>query len=46
MDPHFYSMNLLMLGRCYEQLGDKEKAVFYLTEAAKYDGNSSDDLVV
>lgn len=33
--PNFYSLNLLMLGKCYNQLKDAAKAKHYLTLAAE-----------
>lgn len=32
--PGFYSLNLLFIGKCYNYLGDKEKAKEFLTKAS------------
>ncbi|XP_071444685.1 regulator of microtubule dynamics protein 1-like isoform X2 [Hetaerina americana] len=42
-DPHFYSMNFLMLGKTYLKLNNKEKAKHYLRLAQEYPQKSSDD---
>lgn len=36
VDPNFYSKNLLMLGKTYLGLNDKEKAKLWLTKAKEY----------
>lgn len=36
VDPNFYSKNLLMLGKTYMGLKDKEKAQIWLTKAKEY----------
>ncbi|XP_055007023.1 regulator of microtubule dynamics protein 1 isoform X4 [Boleophthalmus pectinirostris] len=35
-DPNFYSMNLLMLGKTYLKINDKENAKLWLTKAKEY----------
>lgn len=44
VEPNFYSMNLLMLGKTYLRLNNKEKAIAYLTRARDYAIASSEDL--
>lgn len=36
VDPNFYSKNLLMLGKTYLRMNDKEKAKLWLTKAQEY----------
>lgn len=36
VDPNFYSMNLLMLGKTYLRMNDKENAKLWLTKAKEY----------
>jgi len=43
IDPNFYSVNLLMIGRTYLCLNDKEKARLYLTRARDYPVITSED---
>lgn len=43
ISPDFYSMNKLMLGKCYLRLKDNEKAKHYLTLASKIGINNEDD---
>ncbi|XP_076226055.1 regulator of microtubule dynamics protein 1 isoform X2 [Nomia melanderi] len=42
-DPHFYSYNLLMLGKTYLKLNQKEEALKYLKMAAEYPAKNDDD---
>ncbi|XP_046437542.1 regulator of microtubule dynamics protein 1-like isoform X2 [Daphnia pulex] len=44
VEPNFYSTNLLMLGKTYLRLNNKEKAIAYLTRARDYAIASSEDL--
>ncbi|GFS96557.1 regulator of microtubule dynamics protein 1 [Trichonephila clavipes] len=41
--PLFYSMNLLMLGKCYINLNNKEKGMKYLKKAVEYTIKIPDD---
>uniref|UniRef100_A0A8C9VZ55 Regulator of microtubule dynamics protein 1 n=1 Tax=Scleropages formosus TaxID=113540 RepID=A0A8C9VZ55_SCLFO len=43
VDPNFYSKNLVMLGKTYLMLKDKEKAVLWLTRARDYPPRSEED---
>ncbi|KAG8231757.1 hypothetical protein J437_LFUL012037 [Ladona fulva] len=43
VDPQFYSMNYLMLGKTYLRLNDREKATFYLKLACEYPQKTTDD---
>lgn len=43
-DPNFYSHNLLMLGKTYSKLNQKEKAIEYLTKASEFIAKNDDDL--
>lgn len=43
VDPNFYSKNLLMLGKTYLGMKDKEKARFYLTKAKDYPAHTLED---
>ncbi|XP_076330899.1 regulator of microtubule dynamics protein 1-like isoform X3 [Tachypleus tridentatus] len=43
LDPDFYSMNLLMLGKTYLKLNNKEKAVQFLKRAKEYPQRTMDD---
>lgn len=43
LEADFYSMNKLMIGKCYYQLKDYEKAKEYLTKAAAIQVQNEDD---
>lgn len=43
LDADFYSMNKLMIGKCYYQLKDNEKAKEFLTKAANITVQNEDD---
>ena len=43
VDPNFYSMNLLMIGKTYLKLNDKENAKTYLMKAYQYPIVTVDD---
>ena len=43
VDPDFYSKNLLMLGKTYMALNDKESALLWLTKATKYPPHTQED---
>ncbi|XP_022241366.1 regulator of microtubule dynamics protein 1-like isoform X2 [Limulus polyphemus] len=43
LDPDFYSMNLLMLGKTYLKLNNKEKAIQFLKRAKEYPQRTVDD---
>ncbi|XP_066582827.1 regulator of microtubule dynamics protein 1-like [Prorops nasuta] len=43
LDPFFYSQNLLMLGKTYLKLNDKENAKKYLKLASEYPAKNDDD---
>ncbi|KAK3925087.1 Regulator of microtubule dynamics protein 1 [Frankliniella fusca] len=43
ISPNFYSLNLLMLGKCYHKLGDLDSAISYLQRAMNYPQFSDDD---
>lgn len=43
VDPNFYSKNLLMLGKTYMGMKDKEKALLYLTKAKEYPAHTLED---
>jgi len=43
LQPGFYSMNLLMLGKCYYQLNNKEKAKEWLSKAVEINVKNDDD---
>ncbi|TNN63542.1 Regulator of microtubule dynamics protein 1 [Liparis tanakae] len=43
VDPNFYSKNLLMLGKTYLAMQDKELALLYLTKAKEYPGHTLED---
>lgn len=45
VDPNFYSMNLLMLGKTYLRLGDNETAAVYLNKASNHRVTTEDDKV-
>ncbi|CAL1269916.1 unnamed protein product [Larinioides sclopetarius] len=42
-NPLFYSMNLLMMGKCYLKMNDEEKAIKYLKQARDYLVKTPDD---
>uniref|UniRef100_A0A0P4ZMJ9 Regulator of microtubule dynamics protein 1 n=2 Tax=Daphnia magna TaxID=35525 RepID=A0A0P4ZMJ9_9CRUS len=44
VEPNFYSTNLLMIGKTYLRLKNREKAIVYLTGARDYAVASSKDL--
>ncbi|XP_032359966.1 regulator of microtubule dynamics protein 1 isoform X2 [Etheostoma spectabile] len=46
VDPDFYSKNLLMLGKTYMGMKDKQKALFYLTKAKEYPAHTLEDKAV
>ncbi|KAG7216720.1 hypothetical protein INR49_021103 [Caranx melampygus] len=43
VDPDFYSKNLLMLGKTYMGMKDKEKALYWLTKAKDYPAHTLED---
>ncbi|KAK6184772.1 hypothetical protein SNE40_007169 [Patella caerulea] len=43
VEPNFYSMNLLMLGKTYDRLGNKDAAKEYLIKARDYPVQTTDD---
>lgn len=43
VDPNFYSKNLLMLGKTYMAMKDKEKALLWLTKGKDYPGHTLED---
>ncbi|XP_026272226.1 regulator of microtubule dynamics protein 1 [Frankliniella occidentalis] len=43
ISPNFYSLNLLMLGKCYHKLGDLDSAIAYLRRAINYPKFTDDD---
>ncbi|XP_022609794.1 regulator of microtubule dynamics protein 1 [Seriola dumerili] len=43
VDPDFYSKNLLMLGKTYMGMKDKQKALFWLTKAKEYPAHTLED---
>ncbi|ESO98182.1 hypothetical protein LOTGIDRAFT_187255 [Lottia gigantea] len=43
VEPNFYSMNLLMLGKTYQRLGQKDVAITYLIKARDYPVQTTDD---
>uniref|UniRef100_A0A8C3G8G2 Regulator of microtubule dynamics protein 1 n=1 Tax=Cyclopterus lumpus TaxID=8103 RepID=A0A8C3G8G2_CYCLU len=43
VDPNFYSKNLLMLGKTYMGMKDKEMALFFLTKAKEYPAHTLED---
>uniref|UniRef100_A0A3Q0R5V1 Regulator of microtubule dynamics protein 1 n=1 Tax=Amphilophus citrinellus TaxID=61819 RepID=A0A3Q0R5V1_AMPCI len=43
VDPNFYSKNLLMLGKTYLAMKDKEKALLWLTKAKEYPAHTLED---
>ncbi|XP_060949439.1 regulator of microtubule dynamics protein 1 [Limanda limanda] len=43
VDPDFYSKNLLMLGKTYLAMKDKEKALMWLTKTQEYPAHTLED---
>ncbi|XP_029934844.1 regulator of microtubule dynamics protein 1 [Myripristis murdjan] len=43
VDPNFYSKNLLMLGKTYMAIKDKESALLWLTKARDYPAHTQED---
>ncbi|XP_070784418.1 regulator of microtubule dynamics protein 1 [Enoplosus armatus] len=43
VDPNFYSANLLMLGKTYMAMKDKQKALLWLTKAKEYPAHTDED---
>ncbi|CAF98796.1 unnamed protein product [Tetraodon nigroviridis] len=43
VDPNFYSKNLLMLGKTYMAMKDKEKALLWLRKAKDYPARTQED---
>ncbi|XP_037550225.1 regulator of microtubule dynamics protein 1 [Nematolebias whitei] len=43
VDPNFYSKNLLMLGKTYLAMNDKQKAQLWLTKAKDYPAHTLED---
>ncbi|KAM3593360.1 uncharacterized protein V6R79_011063 [Siganus canaliculatus] len=43
VDPNFYSKNLLMVGKSYMAMKDKEKALHWLTKAKEYPAHTQED---
>lgn len=43
VDPDFYSKNLLMLGKTYLAMKDKDKALMWLAKAKAYPGRTHED---
>ncbi|XP_044032879.1 regulator of microtubule dynamics protein 1 [Siniperca chuatsi] len=43
VDPNFYSTNLLMLGKTYMAMKDKQKALLWLTKAKEYPAHTLED---
>lgn len=43
VDPNFYSKNLLMLGKTYLAMKDKENALLWLTKAKEYPAHTLED---
>ncbi|XP_076617326.1 regulator of microtubule dynamics protein 1 isoform X2 [Chaetodon auriga] len=43
VDPNFYSKNLLMLGKTYMAMNDKQKALLWLTKAKEYPAHTEED---
>ncbi|KAK7866595.1 hypothetical protein R5R35_010430 [Gryllus longicercus] len=44
VDPNFYSLNLLMLGKTYLRLKDKERAIHYLKLTTAYPAKTDEDM--
>ncbi|XP_064189802.1 regulator of microtubule dynamics protein 1 [Anguilla rostrata] len=43
VDPNFYSMNLLMLGKTYLMLGERDKAIHWLSKSRDYPAHNEED---
>lgn len=43
VDPNFYSKNLLMLGKTYMAMKDKQKALLWLSKAKDYPARTEED---
>ncbi|CAN9506503.1 unnamed protein product [Ophioblennius macclurei] len=43
VEPNFYSKNMLMLGKTYMALKDKEKALLWLNKAKEYPAHTEED---
>ncbi|XP_076059233.1 regulator of microtubule dynamics protein 1-like [Oratosquilla oratoria] len=43
LEPNFYSKNLLMIGKCYEKLGNREEAIVYIRKVKEYLIKTADD---
>lgn len=43
VDPNFYSKNLLMLGKTYLAMKDKQKALLWLNKAKEYPAHTEED---
>ncbi|KOX67301.1 Regulator of microtubule dynamics protein 1, partial [Melipona quadrifasciata] len=43
IDPNFYSQNLLMLGKTYLKLNQKDQALKYLKRTVEYPAKNEDD---
>lgn len=43
VDPNFYSTNLLMLGKTYMAMKDKQNALLWLTKAKEYPAHTLED---
>ncbi|XP_070708669.1 regulator of microtubule dynamics protein 1 [Pempheris klunzingeri] len=43
VDPNFYSKNLIMLGKTYMAMKDKERALLWLTKAKEYPAHTLED---
>uniref|UniRef100_A0A8C4HKJ4 Regulator of microtubule dynamics protein 1 n=1 Tax=Dicentrarchus labrax TaxID=13489 RepID=A0A8C4HKJ4_DICLA len=43
VDPNFYSKNLVMLGKTYMAMNDKQKALLWLTKAKEYPPHTHED---
>lgn len=43
VSPSFYSMNLLMIGKCFLKINEKDKGVLYLKKAKDHPIKTADD---
>lgn len=43
VSPNFYSMNIYMIGKIYEKMGDKESAAVYLKKVLDYNVKTEED---